>query len=723
MPNDPFLAATSPSILPRGRSLLSRLTNPLASRSRNISEFYIELDDPWRSYGPGDTISGSVVLTVVKPVRITHLVFERGIISYHITSTLTRPVAIAPVTSCERRVQFQDTIDIAPLTLPKPKVISLEPIVKRGRVKNRVVPSSIEQQQRQRGVANLSRTNTEHSMDASNMSLTEIIPPLSPVPSEASTASVATGSSQSFRIVQNQAPSNSGNSVKSANPRSSSSSVSDSVITATTELVRPGGIPGDTIPVKVSVKHTKAIRGIVIVTLYRQGRIDMHPPLPMGPQSKGKTAEYEDVYPKSKTGLGGLHFTSGSPSSVFRKDLSQTTAPMIINPYTLTAEVKASIRVPEDAFPSISNVPGAMISFKYYVEVVIDVCGKLGESRLLDRLSLTTDTNNYASNGVYNQRNNLTSTWADRIIDTDPIRRIKTVVSCVFDVTVGSRDSSRIVRKNSHGDLLQDHFDNPAEDTAERLPGEGGSEDDWRAYYGDDYPYDSYWYDRHEISPHQHHQHHPHHPSEQPVPPPETEENVDEKTRLRRAEEFLLPSQPPQDDDEDHRSSPSVSLPINGTNMMPTAPALVEDDELYGYRGSDISQSDPQGPRPIATAASARSVDTIVPRRPHPSDHPIASPPGFEFGLDINNTATVDDKQELERQRLLSEASAPPRVEDELVEQGCCSSEPSAPPIAQPAVIDVPTAPPLTEEDEYQYLEGERHNFHGGIEHLPQYQR
>lgn len=55
-------------------NLFSKFRSPLGQRNRSINDYYIEPDDPWRSYFPGDTIKGTVILTVVKPVRITHLV-------------------------------------------------------------------------------------------------------------------------------------------------------------------------------------------------------------------------------------------------------------------------------------------------------------------------------------------------------------------------------------------------------------------------------------------------------------------------------------------------------------------------------------------------------------------------------------------------------------------------------------------------------------------------
>jgi hypothetical protein len=46
----------------------------LTSKARNNIEFYIQSDDPHRQYAPGDIISGTVVVKLTKPLRITHLV-------------------------------------------------------------------------------------------------------------------------------------------------------------------------------------------------------------------------------------------------------------------------------------------------------------------------------------------------------------------------------------------------------------------------------------------------------------------------------------------------------------------------------------------------------------------------------------------------------------------------------------------------------------------------
>ena len=56
------------------RSLLSRIASPFAPKTRNLPEYDIRPDEPYRQYSPGDVVKGSVTLSVAKPIRITHLV-------------------------------------------------------------------------------------------------------------------------------------------------------------------------------------------------------------------------------------------------------------------------------------------------------------------------------------------------------------------------------------------------------------------------------------------------------------------------------------------------------------------------------------------------------------------------------------------------------------------------------------------------------------------------
>lgn len=73
MPLDTLFSNPLPSITRPG-ALFSRFTAPLATRNRNVSEFYVEPEDPWKSYSLGQTVRGCVILTVSKSLPITHLV-------------------------------------------------------------------------------------------------------------------------------------------------------------------------------------------------------------------------------------------------------------------------------------------------------------------------------------------------------------------------------------------------------------------------------------------------------------------------------------------------------------------------------------------------------------------------------------------------------------------------------------------------------------------------
>lgn len=61
-------------VSPSQQSFLARLKSPFTRQPRQISEFYIQPDDPHRQYTPGDVVVGRVVLKVVKPIDITHVV-------------------------------------------------------------------------------------------------------------------------------------------------------------------------------------------------------------------------------------------------------------------------------------------------------------------------------------------------------------------------------------------------------------------------------------------------------------------------------------------------------------------------------------------------------------------------------------------------------------------------------------------------------------------------
>ncbi|KAK2848497.1 hypothetical protein FQN49_005671 [Arthroderma sp. PD_2] len=768
----------------RHRSILSKLTSRFGNRNRNISEFYVQPDDPWKSYHPGEVVKGAVVLTVVKPVRITHLVvclhgyakvfkntvgpgehteesgylgpgrgrrdgeylgngftslfedevvlcgdgrlkegiykfrfelcfppyslpssinFERGTISYMITSTLTRPTTISPSMSCDKRLILLERIDIAPLPAPKARVISLEPISARSKSKSRKKSTSGERTS-SNGAAGPA------SLDPSSSQTPEPKPPLSPVPSEQSTSSCISNSTQSFQIIS-----------ESNTPRDSNT------ITATTKLLRGGGLPGDVLPLRIMLNHTKPIRSPhgIIITLYRQGRIDMYPAIPIGTPAKGKRPVYEDYYPKSRTGLGGLSFGATRTCSVFRKDMTQIFCPLIVDPNTMTADIKTSIRIPEDCFPTITRVPGAMISFRYYIEVVMDIRGKLaGQDRFLPRLNIinsSSNNHNYCATprgfNVLEASRGATSTTSSctgNILDTDQVRRDKSVIVCVFEVIVGSKDSGRGQQAPpSDGSVRQDYpastVDQPAQQStpdgvqdqqqqvqtpqirfADQSQGSQsqGQEDEYGTGSEDQDPWHARPPDQYVINP------------PQLAPPNQPEENVDEKTRLRRAEAMLLPSAPPTSDEP----GPSNSAP-------PSAPALSIPHESSYFEVPTPTYSASVYMHPHPSSASAPSPDTITPYTAHEPTSATQFPQPYAHTSDNSAESSnhqhqqhpshppSEDKQELEKQRLLNERSAPPGpdvAEPADSNQGAAAGDSENGDNRQQPL---PTAPVLTEED------------------------
>jgi hypothetical protein len=552
-------------------------------------------------------------------------------------------------------------------------------------------------------------------------------------------------------------------------------------ITATIDVLQGGFLRGDQIPVKITVNHTKHVRSLkgIIVTLYRQARVDMHPALPVAPNSKGDKKKTEDYYPKSRTGLGGLSLSSAGSSHLFRKDLSQSFAPLFVDPRTLTAEVKCAVRVPDEAFPTMSNVPGAMISFKYYIEVVVDIQGKLtGLDRMVANAGLVPSISGAAAGtGREDATSNMYTAWSGNFVDTDQIRREKGVVSSLFEVIIGTKDSER------NGKRKQTQVPQPSNDVQEV-----SEEPTWDPNAAEAYNQEYYDYDEHGQYYDHHYDHH-YDPSYYDVPgyeqhgngagssyhaPPqlaEEENKLPEKERMRRAEARLLPSQPPdvfgtssappgvvqasapilpEEDDLDapyNAAGPSSSRPSHAPPPFHTASSSSRRDmapptqyRTTGHAGEDTRSATttssttisapPQSssaPRP-ATSSQGEPAKPLPPLPPQPTATTSGTVPEY-LPSSPSHVQPTDDKQEMQRRRLELERSAPPGERDE---EATSSLRPSAPPVNENAHGNthlVPSAPMLDDDDEGLVdavrrgrstpLDGERRQ----SEALPEYQR
>jgi hypothetical protein len=468
-----------------------------------------------------------------------------------ITATVTRPTTISPTITCDRKIYFVERIDISPLYPPKSRTITLEPVSRRKVAKEHARKLVDPADRKSRKTDSASRSDPQRNSNSTAPSTgTDSEPPMSPSPSNMSYESAVSGSNAQSQV---DSSSQSQSTSTDTRPNDSRGSVAVKNITTEVESCVGGCLRGDSIPVKVSVNHVKHIKSMngVIVTLFRQARVDMHPAIPLGPTEKSKNPKYEDYYPRSKTGLGGLSLSGAGSSHMFRKDLSQTVQPLIVDPGSLLSEVTVKVRVPEDAFPTISTVPGAMISFKYYVEVVVDIQGRLGaQERAMAGLTGMTSMTMSGGDDLENERGGMTASGA-YMVDTAPVRRDKGVVSATFEVVIGTRDSERRKGKQKEEETPVIPEEPPVvapsqrEETtnvgAEQHYPSHPSEDDYWGYnyydwtHGDPNGYDHWDYHGNGWEA----------PPQIPMPHLPDDSQLSEKERARRAEERLLPSQPP----------------------------------------------------------------------------------------------------------------------------------------------------------------------------------
>ncbi|KAL9102743.1 MAG: hypothetical protein Q9163_002140 [Psora crenata] len=717
-------------------SIISKLTSPFASKQNTYITHEIQLDKPFRQFAPGDPVKGAIVLSVGRPVRVTHLVvrlhgfvkvvnhsklpgepihldenllrsakggrggeyfgngfarlfddevvlcgdgrllgqyvfrfelalprkgvpssidFENGTITYLITSILTRPTTISPTLVKDVKLKVKENIDIAPIPIPTPQSVSLHAVRSRRPVIHMKRKLSAQEGEKE---ATSSIGPDEHRHGSPSSLASAVAVPGSPAPSELSSKSVASSNTSHTYTGTGGA---SATDVKSTASASISLAASDKTITAQTDVLQGGCLPGDVLPVKVSIDHTKPIKSMqgIIITLYRSARIDTHPALPLGPTSRQGKAKYEDYYPRSRTGLGGLSLSSAGSSRTFRQDLAQTITPLIVDPQSLTAVVKTAINVPEYIFPTIHGVPGSMIIFKYFIEVVIDLRGKLG---LLPKLSMIdTPQHAYGDPRINVERGmdgmTFSATPGFNYLITDQIRRQKGVVYTKTEVIIGTRDSAR-----SRGKERVDSTDATRGPTHAPL-GEG---DQPTQVISSNHVLDRslrlQQYDPaqrntlgHDFTP-------------------EAEEPLDEKAQIRRAEQTLLPSAPPTDTDTPRAAEPLPSAPF----------AYDEEDFIHRYR---IEAPAPayDGPSASQTIQSRSGAQWL----PRPGTN------GIEQGAVVQATPTgpinaAEDKQELEYQRLRTLASSPDKFTG--------PTEPG-PPTTQQA-SPVPPSAPIWFEDE-----------------------
>lgn len=178
------------------------------------------------------------------------------------------------------------------------------------------------------------------------------------------------------------------------------------------EVAHAGFLRGELIPIKLFINHSKKIqdtRGI-IVTLVRVCKIDY-----------GPDGSYES----------------------FRKDLQQLVIPLYVDPVTLSLEISTSLRVPADAFPTISGCP--MVSFQYFIEVMLNLSGKTlsleappeqPKSSMVPHEELQGASPGTPSGGSFNFHSYAQS--RSEYINTDKYKRLKKFLQVTTEIVIGT---------------------------------------------------------------------------------------------------------------------------------------------------------------------------------------------------------------------------------------------------------------------------------------------
>lgn len=628
----------------------------------------------------------------------------------------------------ERKIYLRETVDISSLNSPAHRAVSWRPVSRRPR----------------------GRTSKPSDSDRPSMNLPQGLRSASVESGDVRGArSPSMGAYSSVSALSNGSGLRHVPSIGESEPSSVTSSDEGRVITASVDILREGYLPGDSVPIRVTVRHTKPIKAMqgVIVTLYRRGRINPSAALNDGIDSGDK----DDLFLRSRTGLGAI-FTSNYFSHKFRYDLDQNIAPMIVNPNTMQGEVKTMVRIPEDVFPTITCVPHGLITFTYHVEVVMDLSGKLSAiDRLLPRFSMTRSTPNFELAGTQGFGSQQQAGTPHRIFDTMAIRRFDSVAHCTFDVIIGTKDTKRKGLKKEADPWVE----------AQRTFGFGlgGSSDEPSSF-------ESYERSSSGIVAPLNHRHVGASQHSALVAQTSAETGYSgEKARVRAEDDVPLPTRPALErsassshsggrwaqnipPDIEHESAEPVSrdsrhsqatirppipvihdtpnekerMRLHEESLMPSAP-LLDDGPSDGpsFMSEDACSSGPSAPPATALGLEQAPDGSGIPT------YSYAAASGASQSSDARLTsqagssqmAPSDDKQELERQRLLAQASQPESDDDEPVADGLAEAS------------EAPFAPNAGPQDNTQLQldsptpDGRQGAWEGidGVEHLPEYQR
>ncbi|KAK7205304.1 hypothetical protein BZA70DRAFT_151812 [Myxozyma melibiosi] len=417
--------------LARLRPSLSALTAPLSS----VDEFFVSLDEPHRVWAPGDALTGVVVLDLPKPVLTTqvrlrllgqltvrnplvkgpsfrHVLCHEEIVLWDAaeqTEDSDLPdsnTAAASASTTSNNTQSNTTAPSSSASSSSSSISSANAVAASQASSSTPTPNSVARKlpRGEHSFAFMFELPTKGLMTSLEFEKGSIVYMLTashhrPGPFPPATAHKILPLQCPLDIADLPPPKPSMLSVEIK--KKTRKSRESGTATAIVETPSAGCLRGESIPVKITVRHVREVRSVtgVVITFLRISRVCAH-----------------DLEPLS-----------------FRKDLVQTVVPLYIDSRSLTTTITANIRVPTEIFPTIDEYP--LVAFKYCLEVVLDLSGKAD----LPLSAHVAPTQADAAAGV-----DLTSR---PYVDTELLKRVKGVVSLWNEIVVGTERSEHICAK------------------------------------------------------------------------------------------------------------------------------------------------------------------------------------------------------------------------------------------------------------------------------------
>ncbi|KAJ2905064.1 hypothetical protein MKZ38_006457 [Zalerion maritima] len=581
--------------------------------------------------------------------------FERGSITYLLTARLTLPDNT--VHSTNHPLRFIQRVDVALMKPPKPLALYVEPWSKRRKKKSippppggastnavfDTVPEPVFDLVRSHEFDGLIRRVDVSYDDASPVEHVAHIGhakprlPISDRRSEVSMSrkssfSVASAAARSTRSLDPSIWTSTLARVDSINGNGNEGS---NTITGEFELRKGGWLPGETIPIYCHIQHVKHLqtpRGI-FVTLYREGRIDTSRPA----AGHGTASVVSD---DSWAALSSLSLSSNGSVSRFKKELCQNFTPVYLDSETLTADVVPKVKVPTEAFPTVEKLPGDVLSFIYYAEILLDLDGRMSSQLQNAAQKSGSRSNPFDSDKL--------DPWMYNFWDTEHLRRIKGTVSITLPIVVGSIDSSKRGRFPTQRTLMEySGYQDSQRYHDLNTPSRGSWEEiNWPAADDPTLLRDRAFQQQQQQS------------QQGPPLPPNGHQHVSFSQTIPAETTILgLSYQPPRI----YCQPPSYLETSPLDQPQPRAEGFGNEKErLRSHEGTSM----PSRP-PGAFTEPSSSVPTLagpsVPVEASASAHPLPSAPVLESVEESNREdgQPHGEKQELERQRLMVESTVP----------------------------------------------------------------